>query len=68
MEKQGQWLLCPYCHGKTRVWIREELIDLQQFHISLLKSQTLRRRVEPDDKSDSLCVFFGETAMSKGGQ
>ncbi len=46
--------MCPYCHGKTRVWVREdtvlhnfllfcpkckreELIDLQQFHITLLK-------------------------------
>lgn len=54
MEKQGQWLLCPYCHGKTRVWVREdtvlhnfllfcpkckqeELIDLKQFHMTLLK-------------------------------
>ena len=26
MEKQGQWLLCPYCHGKTRVWIREDTV------------------------------------------
>ena len=26
MEKQGQWLLCPHCHGKTRVWLREDTI------------------------------------------
>ena len=26
MEKQGQWLLCPHCHGKTRIWIREDTV------------------------------------------
>ncbi|WP_373218396.1 cysteine-rich KTR domain-containing protein [Ruminococcus sp. 5_1_39BFAA] len=30
MEKQGKWLLCPICHSKTRVWIREDTI-LQNF-------------------------------------
>lgn len=30
MEKQGRWLLCPICHSKTRVWIREDTI-LQNF-------------------------------------
>ena len=62
MEKQGQWLLCPYCHGKTRVWLRgdtvlrnyllfcpkckqETLIDLRQFHITLLN--------QPDAKTQS---------------
>ena len=54
--------MCPYCHGKTRVWVREdtilhnfllfcpkckreELIDLQQFHMTLLK--------QPDAKTQS---------------
>ena len=27
MEKQGQWLLCPHCHGKTRVWLREDTVS-----------------------------------------
>ena len=26
MEKQGQWLLCPHCHGKTRIWIRKDTV------------------------------------------
>ena len=26
MEKQGRWLLCPNCHGKTRIWVREDTI------------------------------------------
>jgi uncharacterized protein YbaR (Trm112 family) len=26
MNKEGTWLLCPYCHGKTRVWIREDTV------------------------------------------
>lgn len=26
MEKQGRWLLCPSCHSKTRVWIREDTV------------------------------------------
>ena len=30
MNKEGTWLLCPNCHGKTRVWIREDTI-LQNF-------------------------------------
>lgn len=25
-EKQGQWLLCPHCHGKTRIWIRKDTV------------------------------------------
>lgn len=54
MDRQGQWLLCPSCRSKTRVWLREDttlhnfllfcpkckreaLIDLQQFHITILK-------------------------------
>ncbi len=23
MDGQGKWLLCPSCHSKTRVWLRE---------------------------------------------
>ncbi len=30
MDKQGKWLLCPVCNGKTRIWIREDTI-LQNF-------------------------------------
>lgn len=30
MEKQGRWLLCPVCHSKTRVWIREDT-ELKNF-------------------------------------
>ncbi len=30
MSKQGKWLLCPVCNGKTRVWIREDTV-LQNF-------------------------------------
>ena len=62
MEKQGQWLLCPHCHGKNRVWLREDtilrnyllfcpkckqemLIDLQQFHIILLKQSDAKTQV-----------------------
>lgn len=26
MNKEGTWLLCPNCHGKTRVWVREDTI------------------------------------------
>lgn len=26
MEKQGKWLLCPACHSKTRVWMREDTV------------------------------------------
>lgn len=26
MEKQGRWLLCPVCHNKTRVWVREDTV------------------------------------------
>lgn len=26
MEKQEQWLLCPHCHGKTRIWIRKDTV------------------------------------------
>lgn len=26
MDKQGKWLLCPVCGGKTRVWIREDTV------------------------------------------
>ena len=54
MDPQGKWLLCPSCHSKTRVWIREDtelrnfllfcpkckreaLIDLRQFHMTILK-------------------------------
>ena len=54
MDPRGKWLLCPSCHSKTRVWIREdtilrnfplfcpkckreELIDLRQFHMIILK-------------------------------
>ena len=24
VEKQGKWLLFPECHGKTRIWLRED--------------------------------------------
>ena len=61
-KTDGDSPLCPCCHGKTRMWIREdtvlhnfllfcpkckqeELIDLQQFHITLLKT--------PDAKTQS---------------
>lgn len=30
IEKPSQWLLCPYCRGKTRVRIREDTV-LQNF-------------------------------------
>lgn len=53
-DPKKDMLLCPHCHGKTRVWLREDtilrnyllfcpkckqetLIDLRQFHITLLK-------------------------------
>lgn len=26
MEKQGQWLLCPHCHGKARIWICKDTV------------------------------------------
>lgn len=23
-KEEGKWLLCPVCHNKTRVWVRED--------------------------------------------
>ena len=71
---ETQWILCPVCHGKTRTQIRKDTVlqnfplfcpkCKRSFLISLRECkteyeiQTLRRRAEPDGKSDSLCVVL----------
>lgn len=62
MEKQGRWLLCPICHSKTRVWIREDTI-LQNFllfcpkckqeRLINLKQFHMTLLSEPDAKTQS---------------
>lgn len=86
MEKQGQWLLCPYCHGKTRVWIREdtvlhnfllfcpkckreELIDLQQFHMTLLKKSGVYSIIlEAHHAKGTVCIQLMDGTKIRGNR
>ncbi|MDO5346815.1 MAG: cysteine-rich KTR domain-containing protein [Lachnospiraceae bacterium] len=62
MEKQGQWLLCPNCHSKTRVWIRKDTVlenfllfcpKCKQERLINLKQFHITFLSEPDAKTQS---------------
>ena len=61
MDKQGRWLLCPVCRGKTRVWVREDTI-LQNF---LLFCPKCKRERLIDLKQFQMTVLPGPDAGAR---
>lgn len=62
MEKKGKWLLCPSCHSKTRVWMREDTVltnfllfcpKCKKEHLVNVRQYHIELIKEPDAKTQS---------------
>ena len=61
MEKQGQRLLCPHCHGKTRIWIRKDTV----LHIFLLFCPKCKREELIDIKHFQITLLKQSDAKTQ---